>query len=366
MNKNQYCVIMAGGSGSSLWPLGREALPKQFTALTKGRKSLLQLTYERFLGVVPQENILVVTLRKYADLVSRQLPGLAPENLLQEPYGRHTAPCVAYSTYALLRRDPEAVVAVTPSDQVIDGDGEFCATMKAALDYASEHSNLITIGVKPTRPDTDYGYIQCKGGRKALQGDVPVPVKTFLEKPGLSLAEKFVESGEFLWNSGIFVWKASVIREEMEKYIPAITSLFKGWELALGSPSEKVFLERVYADCTVRSIDYGVMERTDRALVIKAKFGWADVSSWNAIFHEVQAERDEAGNVLIAPKHVVKDSRRNLLMLSKKKGKLIAVSGLENFVVVDTDDVLLICSRHGSGYDDLIAGLSMPGYEKYR
>ena len=259
MNHNYYCVIMAGGYANHFWPLSRESRPKQFLNIAGRGHSFVRDAYERCLGLVPQENILIITLSRYKDLVREQIPELPAENLLLEPYGRKTAPCIAYATYTLLGRNPEAVVAVTPADLLIPDEGLFRETLSRALDYAARNEVLATLGIVPSRPDTNYGYIQAVGGALARNDDKPVKVKTFTEKPDAALAQVFYQSGEFFWNSGIFVWQARVIEEEMRKYTPEITTLFQGWESALGSPAEEVFLERAYTDCTKLSIDYGVM-----------------------------------------------------------------------------------------------------------
>ena len=378
MNKNSYCVILAGGGGVSLWPLGREEFPKQFITIPWRGMSFLQRTYERFKAVIPQENIIVITLRKYADKVREQLPDLAPENLLLEPYSRKTAPCVAYASYTILKRNPEAVVVVTPCDHIISSDAQFKETMEKVMAYAYENDNLVNIGARPDRPSADFGYIQARGGRKALQAGTPVPVKTFLEKPGTELAEQFIKSGEFLWNTGIFVSKASVIRAEMERYIPEITSLFNGWEKALGGRDEEVFLdagggggvgaevflERVYTECSNQSIDYGVMEKTERAVVYPASFSWSDISSWSSLYN-ASPVKDGSGNIVYFDGKIVQDCKDNLIYC-KGNGRMIAVRGLKNYVVVDTEDALLICPREGDSFDDLLSDLAMPDFKKYR
>ena len=226
------------------------------------------MAYERCLGVVPEENILIITLGKFKDIINEQIPELPKENLLLEPYARRTAPCIAYATYTLLKRNPDAVMAATLTDIIVNDEQLFKETMTHALDYAEKNPVLVTLGVKPDRPDTEYGYIQAVGGKGACSSGDPVKVKTFTEKPDAEIADVFFRSGEFFWNSGIFVWQASVIKEEMERYIPEITRLFDGWEGALGSPAEEVFIERAYTDCIKLSIDYGVMEKNRQGLGI--------------------------------------------------------------------------------------------------
>ena len=280
MNRQHcYCVIMAGGTGVRFWPVSRAAKPKQFLDVAYTGKTFIQSTYERFLKVVPQENILIVTGDRYRDIVKEQLPDLADENLLLEPYSRNTAPCIAYATYTLLKRDPLARMVVSPSDHMIDNEELFVETIRKAFDYIEEHDTLMTLGVIPTRPDTNYGYVQAYGGSDVYKNGNPMQVKTFTEKPDRELAKVFISTGEFFWNAGIFLWKAETIRNEMEKYLPEVTGLFKGWENALGTPIEGEFIAKAYTDCPYISIDYGVMEKTDIAWMYPVRFGWGDIGT---------------------------------------------------------------------------------------
>lgn len=364
MKKNQYCVIMAGGHLNRFWPISREDMSGHFIDISGTDKSLVRMAYDRCLGVVPQENIMVITLAKFKDIIKEQIPELPEDNLLLEPYARRTAPCVAYSTYTLLKRDPSAVVAVTPADIVINDIELFRKTLTSALNYAESNPVLMTLGIQPSCPDTEYGYIQVTGGKEACKKNEPVKVKTFTEKPSQEIAELFFKSGEFFWNSGIFVWQASVIREEMERYIPEITRLFDGWEGALGSPAETVFIERAYTDCIKLSIDYGVMEKTDRAWIYPVHFGWSDIDSWENFYSNV-GKKDADGNIANTQKDILQKSSGNII-LSKNKEKLIVLRGLENFIVADTDDVLLVCPRDDKQYKELVNSTRMPGYDKYR
>ena len=234
----------------------------------------LRMTYDRFAGFMPKENILVVTLGKYAGAARILLPELPEENLLLEPFARKTAPCMAYATYTLLARDPEAVIVATPCDLVIRDEDLFAKTVGEMFTYVEQHDVLMTLGIVPKNPDVNFGYIQVKEGKNAWQLERPLQVKTFTEKPPKELAEVFFRTGEFFWNSGIFLWKATVIREEMERYVPEVTELFRGWETGIG---DRTFVERAYGECPKISLDYGVMERTERAWLYPAKFGWADV-----------------------------------------------------------------------------------------
>ena len=239
-----------------------------------GSPSQLRNTYDRFAGVVPEENILVVTLSSFADQARKVIPALPRENLLLEPFARKTAPCMALAAYTILTRDPEAVMVATPWDLVIRDEVLFARTIEEAFEYVEHNDVLMTLGIVPKSPDVNFGYIQVREGRNAHLMAGPLQVKTFTEKPSEELAEVFVRTGEFFWNSGIFLWKASVIREEMEKYVPEVTELFRGWEDHIQDP---LWLERAYGECPKISLDYGVMERTNRAWLYPARFGWADI-----------------------------------------------------------------------------------------
>lgn len=355
---------MAGGHLNRFWPISREGMPGHFMDISGTGKSLVRMAYERCLGIVPQENIFVITLSKYRDIIRTQIPELPGGNLLLEPYARRTGPCIAYSTYYILKKDPDAVIACTPADIIIRDENLFKETLTNALNYASENPILLTLGVKPNRPDTEYGYIQVVGGKNAGNENRPVKVKTFTEKPSAEIAKAFYKSGEFYWNSGIFVWQGNVIKEEMEKYIPEITELFDGWEGALGTAEEKAFVERIYTDCTKLSIDYGVMEKTDRAWLYPVNFGWSDIDSWENYYSSIQ-NKDSDGNISNAPMRILQNDRRNII-LTGDKNKLMMIKGLEDFIVVNTDDVLLICPRDDKQYKELVNSTRMPGYDKYR
>lgn len=364
MNNNYYCVIMAGGCGSRLWPVSRNSYPKQFIEVTGTGKTFIRTTYDRFAKIIPQENIIVVTTSRYKDLVKKYLPELEDRNLLLEPYGRNTAPCIAYATYTLLKRNPDAAMIVTPVDHIIYDEDVFDKTAIDALDYACKHKVLMTIGILPTRPDNNYGYIQVTGGRNACMSKEAVKVKTFTEKPDKELAKVFIDSGEFFWNSGIFAWTAETIKEELEKHLPEITHLFHGWEKAIATPAEEEFITRAYTGCINISIDYGVMEKTDRAWLYPADFGWSDIGAWESL-QNFFPRKDANGNAVLASKTLSDDSRNNLV-ISQKDGKLIAVKGLEDYLVIDTDDVLLICPKDDKNFKDITSSLALPGYEKYR
>lgn len=363
MKNHFYCVIMAGGIGSRFWPVSREAKPKQFIRLSRTGKSFIQQAFERFAGILPKENILVVTQSRYLDLVKEHLPEVAEDNIILEPYNRNTAPCVALAAYTLLKRDPEAVMVATPADHIILDEDIFRDTLNNALNYASQSNALITLGVVPDRPDTNFGYIQGVYGQEQ-KDNKPIKVKTFTEKPDADLAEVFFQSGEFYWNSGIFVWKASAIRDELEAHMPEVRSLFAGWETALDSDSEKPFLENVYSSISKISIDYAVMEKTSNAWMFPCKFRWFDIGSWESLYSYISKTEGE-GNVIWGGPSLCKNNQ-NCFIFTNDKDKLVAVRGLDNYIVVDTGDVLLICPRDEHQAKDVIANLAMPDFEQYR
>lgn len=361
---NRYCIIMAGGSGTRFWPISRASKPKQFLDVADTGTTFIRQTYDRFLKLVPKENILVVTAEKYGDLVMEYIPELEKKNLLIEPYSRNTAAGVAYATYTLLKRNPEAQVVVSPSDHLIREDQLFIETLDKAFDYISKNDVLLTLGVMPTGPDANYGYVQVCGGYDAILKGDPMPVKTFTEKPDKTLANVFFASREFLWNSGIFVWRAQTIRKEMEKYLPEVTGLFKGWERVLGTSIEAEFVNRAFTDCMNVSIDYTVMEKTDKAWIYPTRFGWADIGTWDSLYN-FMPNKDKDGNSIYAEKSLLEDTRSTMVITPGQK-KMVAINGLEDFIVIDTEDVLLICPKDDKKFKDFISGIAMPEYEKYR
>lgn len=364
MNNNHYCVIMAGGSGSRLWPASTTSCPKQFMDIADIGKTSLRDTYDRFSTIIAKDNIIIVTVQKYRDLVMQEIPELDGKNLLVEPYARDTAPCIAYSAYALYKRDPDATMIVTPADHLIEDDDNFRDAICKAAEFASANDVLMTLGITPTRPDPNFGYIQVTGGSAADRKEGAIKVKTFTEKPDVSLAKVFIDSGEFFWNSGIFAWKASTIISELEKHLPEVAGIFSGWEHAIGTPMEEGFISRAYTDCIRISIDYGVMEKTDKAWLYPAKFRWSDIGTWESLYGCI-GEKDMNGNIYNTSKALTEDCQ-NTILYSQTKDKLIAIKGLDNYVVIDTGEALLICPKDDRKLKEFTARLSMPGFEKYR
>ena len=357
MDNKHYCIIMAGGIGSRFWPVSRNSKPKQFLDILGTGKTFIQQTYERFLKIVPQENILVVTSSQYEALVKEQLPDILSENILLEPYRKNTAPCIAYATYKLSSINPDASVVVAPSDHLILNEDMFTDTIRNGLEYADRENVLITLGIKPVRPETAYGYIQYNKGKSMnISGNTAYMVKTFTEKPDTDMAKVFIESGEFLWNSGIFIWNLRTIKEELEKYQGEITSLFSKGEGLYYTENEPEFIESVYENCPSISIDYGVMEKTDKAVVYPAPFGWSDLGTWASL--AVQLGKDEDGNTVRADKVLLEDVRKSLV-ISDEPGKLITAANLDNFMIINTKDVLMICPRDETIFKNIITDLSL-------
>ena len=364
MNEHQYCVIMAGGKGARFWPISRKMMPKQFLTFSPKGKTFLRMTYERFLGIVPRENIIVVSVTRYRDEVKRQIPELSDENLLLEPHSRNTAPCIAFATAEILRRDPQGVFVVTPSDLLIFDQDAFREAIEKSFAYASENESLIALGVVPSRPDTNFGYIQAVGGTAAVKSGKIAGIKAFTEKPDAELAEVFVKSGEFLWNAGIFIWQAKVIKEEMEKYCPEIIGNYDGWDKVRETAEEADFLESRYSACKRDSIDYTVMERTERACVYPVKFTWDDIGNWDTLYKYIE-DKDEAGNAISVDSTLLRQTS-DCIIYSNGKRKLIAVSGLDHYAIVDTGDVLMICPRDDKHLKEITSNIGLPDFEEFR
>lgn len=359
---SEYCVIMAGGSGSRFWPVSRADLPRQFLDLTRNGKSLLQITWERMRSIFPAENILVVTHFRYAPLVREQLEELPEENLLPEPYSRDTAPAVAFAAYTLLRKDAGAVFITVPADLTLSGEYAFREAVSNAFSFAATGAPLIVIGAVPTGPESSCGYIQARYSGK---GGAPVKVKTFTERPSPPIARAFFESGEFLWNTEIMVWKAKAVKAELEKHAAEITDLWKGWEKGLEAENRAAFLEKAYADCPRISIGDALLEFSNNVWVLPARFGWSGIENWENLYKYLP-DKDRKGNAIrTAGRTLVTDSSGNIIR-STAKDKLIAVHGLHDFVVIDSGDVLMICPREEAELGDFISRLGMPEFEKYR
>lgn len=335
MVKNTYCVIMAGGVGARFWPQSRKTKPKQFLDILGTGKSFIRSTFERFLPLVPAENFLVVTNRNYKELVLEHLPELKENQVLCEPIGRNTAPCIAYAAYSLLKRDPEANMIVTPSDHLVLNESDFHTIISECLEFSSREGALMTVGIQPSRPETGYGYIQ------KSNSDIISRVKCFTEKPNLELAQAFVDCGEFFWNSGIFIWSVKAIVEAFEIHLPEHHALFSSKLDDYGTERETAAIEEVFSECKAISIDYGVMEKAENVYVRCGEFGWSDVGTWGSVYQ--LSEKDKNENAVVAEACYTYSTERTFISLPK--GKIAVVNGLSDYIVVDTPDALLICPR---------------------
>lgn len=338
MQQSTYVVIMAGGIGSRFWPVSRTDYPKQFLDILGTGETLIQQTYKRFEKLVPEENIYVVTSTDYVDIVEKQLPLLQRENILAEPDRKNTAPCIAYASFRIWQKDQNASIIIAPSDHLILDQGEFEAVCTKALQFIQKHDALVTIGVTPSYPNTGYGYIQFN--KEAVQPSVH-KVQAFTEKPDAQLAARFIASGEYLWNSGIFVWKAKTIINSIERYLCDLHQLFKEKQSWLGTSFEKLLIADIYSRCENISIDFGVMEKADNVFVVPASFRWSDLGTWNSAWENMG--KDERNNAVAGNGVVVIDTTQCVIHAADEK--LVVLQGLENYIVVDTADVLLICQK---------------------
>lgn len=328
---------MGGGIGSRFWPFSRTHLPKQFLDFFGTGRSLLQMTFDRFVKILPKENILIVTNESYADVIKEQLPELDDSQILLEPQRRNTAPCIAWASYHIRSKNPNANIVVAPSDHLILNENQFVKTIREGLEYVKDKQVLLTLGMTPNRPETGYGYIQ-------IGDDVTEnikKVKTFTEKPNLELAKVFLETEEFFWNSGIFLWNVNSIISEFEKQLPYIATLFENGNNKFNTPEEKAFIEENFPACPNISIDYGIMEKADDVSVLCAEFGWTDLGTWGSLYDI--SPKDEHDNVALKCESLTYESKSNIIALPK--GKLAVVQGLEDYIIAESDNVLLICKK---------------------
>ena len=338
---HHYAIIMAGGVGTRFWPMSTTQRPKQFLDILGTGATLLQQTYNRLLKVCKNENIYVVTSTNYESLVMEQLPGLPKENILCETARKNTAPCVIYASYKIHKKDPKAITIVAPSDHLIKKEDTFVKALRSCFEKAKSQDCLITLGIKPTRPDTGYGYIQF------INSDVPErdtrikKVKTFTEKPDHEMAKFFMESGDFLWNSGIFIWSTESIIKAMETHDPELANVFKeGWEF-YNTPKEKEFIDRAYATCKNISIDYSVLEKADNVYVRSSILGWSDLGTWGSLYTHIFKDKDQ--NALVGKNIITYDC--NDCIVQVPKDKLVVLQGLEDYIVVESEGVLMICKK---------------------
>ncbi|HNS47259.1 MAG TPA: mannose-1-phosphate guanylyltransferase, partial [Bacteroidales bacterium] len=335
------CVIMAGGIGSRFWPVSKLSHPKQFIDILGTGKTLLQQTFERFEKICLKQNIFIVTSELYKELVVSQIPGIEESQVLCEPARRNTAPCVAYANYRIKKRNPHATIVVAPSDHIILKEDSFLDIIQSALAAAEKNPWLITLGIKPHRPDTGYGYIQ-------FVESIPYPadlrmkrVKTFTEKPEIEMARFFLQSGEFLWNSGIFVWSLNSILDAFHLYLEEVDSIFRQGTAVYGTPGETEFIRKAYAICKSISIDYGIMEKAENVFVLASDFGWSDLGTWGSLYE--QRPKDEQGNSVIGDQVMTYDTKNCVIHMPSDK--LAVIQGLEDYIVVESEGILLICRK---------------------
>lgn len=335
---HRYCVIMCGGIGSRFWPYSRTDNPKQFLDFLGTGRSLLQMSYDRVLPIVPRENIIVITNSQYIARIREQLPELDDCQILAEPCRRNTAPAIAWAAYHIAALDPQASIMVAPSDHLIMREAEFEKSILAGFDFVEHNDALLTLGIKPTRPETGYGYIQVG---PHVDGEI-FKVKTFTEKPDLEMAQTFLRTGEFFWNSGIFLWRASTIIKALEANAPDVSRVFEAGEGAYGTDDEQAFIAANFPSCMSISIDYAVMERADNVYVETVAFGWSDIGTWGSLYDISPKNRD--GNVTQRCRVLAYNAGSNIFAV-KNDDKLVVVDGLHDYIIADTDDVLLICPQ---------------------
>lgn len=359
--ENNYCVIMAGGVGSRFWPFSRSEKPKQFLDFFGTGRSLLQMTVDRFRPLVPIENVLIVTNIAYKQLILDQIPDLNPKQILCEPARRNTAPCIAYAvshiramclrkaglnaqTQDWSRPELQVNMVVAASDHLILDENAFRSVISKAFDFVAANKTILTLGMQPTRPETGYGYIQYTkqfNSSTIPHGEGIYPVKTFTEKPNIEMAKTFLESGEFLWNSGIFVWNLQTISEAFRYLLPEVADRFREGELLMGTDKEESFIEDIFPKCPNISIDYGIMEKAKNVYVLPASFGWSDLGTWGSLYE--LSEKDESQNVQLHSQALFYESEGNVVTL--EPGKLAVIQGLNDMIIAEEKGVLLICQK---------------------
>ncbi len=340
MNSNTYCVIMAGGVGSRFWPLSRTASPKQFIDILGTGKTLIRQTFERFQTLCPVENFYVVTNIEYKDKVLEQIPELDTTQVLLEPMRRNTAPCIAYANWHIKVKNPKANIIVAPSDHLILKEEKFISVIKEGIDFVNKNNALLTLGIKPHRPDTGYGYIQIDNTTKKKNNNI-TKVKTFTEKPNLELAEFFLESGEFYWNSGLFIWSLKSIDNAFEKHLPDINSLFKEGLNYYNTPEENNYIDKIYSKCKNISIDFGIMEKSENVYVLCSDFGWSDLGTWGSLYEH--CSKDGNKNAVTGNNVMIYDTKN--CIINMPEDKLVVLQGLNNYIIVESEGVLLVCKK---------------------
>lgn len=353
-----YAVIMAGGSGTRFWPKSTKQMPKQFLKLF-GDGTMIQNTAKRIEEIIPQDKIMVVTNNDYVPIINEQLSKIPAENIVGEPVPKNTAPCVAIAAELLLKKDPDAVMIVLPADHHIEDEDTFLKILNKAVEKANEGENLVTIGIQPTRPETGYGYIHAeKNEDKSV-----LKVKGFKEKPNLPTAKQFIESGDYYWNSGMFVWRADTILEEFKKHLPDMYQLVKQTSPELYTDTHNAAINDFYLNCNSISIDYGIMEQSANVFVVPGQFGWNDVGSWTSVYE--LSNKEQNGNSIQTINATFADAENNLVV--SNSDKMISVVGLDNIAVVETENAILVCDLNKAQNVKEIVDIlkSNPDYKKY-
>ena len=337
--ENNYLVIMAGGIGSRFWPMSSPEKPKQFLDVLGCGKTLIQLTLARFRTVVSPENVWVVTSRRYESLVREQLPDVPAGNVLLEPCRRNTAPCICYVSWKIKKQNPRANIVVAPSDHVIGDVDAFRSAVSDALEFAAETDAIVTLGIKPTRPETGYGYIKADLGFSSSRKKNIFRVDEFREKPTAEVAESYLKQGNYLWNAGIFIWSVSTIINAFRVYEPELSAMFEDLMPCYDTPDEQAQIDKLYPECKDISVDYAIMEKTEEVFVYPADFGWSDLGSWGSLRQQIK--QDAYGNACIGPDISLYDSHNCIVHATEEKK--VVVQGLDGYIVAEKDGTLLIC-----------------------
>jgi mannose-1-phosphate guanylyltransferase len=340
MINNNYAIIMAGGIGSRFWPMSTSKIPKQFLDVLGNGETLLQQAFRRLSKICPPSQILIVTNTDYKDICKKQLPNIKEQNILCEPARRNTAPCIAYASFKIQHENRDANIIVAPSDHLITNEDEFERIVKECLEVSAQKDYLITLGIKPSRPETGYGYIQFSE-KCCKENETLRKVKTFTEKPNLEIAQQFLDSGDFLWNSGMFIWSVSSIVLSIEKLLPEMYEVFLEGKELYNTDDEIDFINRVFPICKNISIDYGIMEKSKNVFVYPSDFGWSDLGTWGSLENHIEA--DEFNNTLISKQVLLYDSENNIVKLPKEK--VAVIQGMDGYIIVDTKEALLICKK---------------------
>ncbi len=337
MKNNNYCIIMAGGVGSRFWPMSTPQKPKQFLDVLGIGKSLIQMTYDRLLLTAPKENIYILTNTNYASIVKEQLPDLTFDQILTEPKRKNTAPCIAYAAAKIMAKNADATLIISPSDHLIVRENRFTEIISAAINRANEEDRLVTLGIQPTRPDTGYGYIEFSKANEIKAGEVTNVIQ-FREKPDLETAIEFVESGNFYWNSGIFVWKAKTILDALLNFQPALHNLFAGNLSAYNTENEQEYVNNCFELCEDISIDFAVMENAKNTDVVLADFDWSDLGTWGSLNSHLT--KDENNNSIVGKNAYLFNSTNCLVNIPQDK--LVLLDGLNDYIIVESENMLMI------------------------